>query len=103
MIPRLTTVEGAPSRNRPEDADRKSTRLNSSLLVISYAGFCLKNKNVTDALPFQWPRDLCGNVDTLRFRPVPRSRALAKPLGLAGHEPSPRNALLRPACLSAVA
>src|SRR5256885_4356259 len=29
--------------NRPlEDADRKSTRLNSSHLVISYAVFCLK-------------------------------------------------------------
>src|SRR5688500_19154705 len=27
-----------------EDADRKSTRLNSSHLVISYAVFCLKNK-----------------------------------------------------------
>src|SRR5256885_11058103 len=27
-------------------ADRKSTRLNSSHLVISYAVFCLKNKNV---------------------------------------------------------
>src|SRR5256885_10890304 len=26
-------------------ADRKSTRLNSSHLVISYAGFCLKTKN----------------------------------------------------------
>src|SRR5688500_19997950 len=28
-------------------ADRKSTRLNSSHLVISYAVFCLKNKNMT--------------------------------------------------------
>src|SRR5256885_9291171 len=28
--------------------DRKSTRLNSSHLVISYAVFCLKKKNVTD-------------------------------------------------------
>src|SRR5256885_10376543 len=27
------------------DADRKSTRLNSSHLVISYAVFCLKKKN----------------------------------------------------------
>src|SRR5256885_12994459 len=27
--------------------DRKSTRLNSSHLVISYAGFCLKQKNDT--------------------------------------------------------
>src|SRR2546426_7304529 len=29
------------------DADRKSTRLNSSHLVISYAVFCLKKKNQT--------------------------------------------------------
>src|ERR1039457_7601580 len=28
----------------PNDADRKSTRLNSSHLVISYAVFCLKKK-----------------------------------------------------------
>src|SRR5256885_12036824 len=28
--------------------DRKSTRLNSSHLVISYAVFCLKKKNTTD-------------------------------------------------------
>src|SRR2546426_6045571 len=28
----------------PEDGDRKSTRLNSSHLVISYAVFCLKKK-----------------------------------------------------------
>src|SRR5256885_8221387 len=30
-----------------DDRDRKSTRLNSSHLVISYAVFCLKKKNVT--------------------------------------------------------
>src|SRR5256885_12987430 len=29
------------------DADRKSTRLNSSHLVISYAVFCLQKKNYT--------------------------------------------------------
>src|SRR5688500_19520218 len=29
-----------------EDRDRKSTRLNSSHLVISYAVFCLKKKNI---------------------------------------------------------
>src|SRR5256885_6601984 len=29
----------------PAEADRKSTRLNSSHLVISYAVFCLKKKN----------------------------------------------------------
>src|SRR5256885_11899765 len=30
-----------------EEEDRKSTRLNSSHLVISYAVFCLKKKNVS--------------------------------------------------------
>src|SRR5256885_11862212 len=32
-------------------ADRKSTRLNSSHLVISYAVFCLKKKNNTTTVP----------------------------------------------------
>src|SRR5256885_11001197 len=32
-----------------EQTDRKSTRLNSSHLVISYAVFCLKKKNLYDA------------------------------------------------------
>src|SRR2546430_3109582 len=31
----------------PVDADRKSTRLNSSHSQISYAVFCLKKKNIT--------------------------------------------------------
>src|SRR5256885_10046863 len=31
-------------RDEPQCADRKSTRLNSSHLVISYAVFCLKKK-----------------------------------------------------------
>src|SRR5256885_12082297 len=37
----------APPRDAPLQTDRKSTRLNSSHLVISYAVFCLKNKDVT--------------------------------------------------------
>src|SRR5688500_19739629 len=40
----------APSGRPPgnlRSADRKSTRLNSSHLVISYAFFCLKKKKVT--------------------------------------------------------
>src|SRR5437588_5335830 len=35
----------ARHRIRPAVADRKSTRLNSSHTVISYAVFCLKKKN----------------------------------------------------------
>src|SRR5256885_13170582 len=37
----LTRVD---DRRESEDGDRKSTRLNSSHLVISYAVFCLKKK-----------------------------------------------------------
>src|SRR5690625_5349198 len=33
----------------PSGTDRKSTRLNSSHVAISYAVFCLKNKNVNGA------------------------------------------------------
>src|SRR5256885_9432751 len=36
--------ERATSATRSSSADRKSTRLNSSHLVISYAVFCLKKK-----------------------------------------------------------
>src|SRR2546426_5042993 len=36
-----------------EAADRKSTRLNSSHLVISYAVFCLKKKNVIIMVPLR--------------------------------------------------
>src|SRR5256885_12300925 len=41
-----TTVNCAPL-----SADRKSTRLNSSHLVISYAVFCLKKKNIYYSTP----------------------------------------------------
>src|SRR5256885_16681212 len=37
----------AARRPRRSGQDRKSTRLNSSHLVISYAVFCLKKKNIT--------------------------------------------------------
>src|SRR5256885_9962968 len=37
-------VPGAAAQPKPVVVDRKSTRLNSSHLVISYAVFCLKKK-----------------------------------------------------------
>src|SRR5688500_19669356 len=40
-------ARGTPARSRP---DRKSTRLNSSHLVISYAVFCLKKKTIDDEI-----------------------------------------------------
>src|SRR5256885_13218911 len=45
MAMALPAVEVADDRDRVGDLDRKSTRLNSSHLVISYAVFCLKKKN----------------------------------------------------------
>src|SRR5690554_7656214 len=39
--------------------DRKSTRLNSSHVRISYAVFCLKKKNIVDALIFVWSGRIC--------------------------------------------
>src|SRR5690606_39325694 len=38
-------IERFPSMGRPPARDRKSTRLNSSHVKISYAVFCLKKKN----------------------------------------------------------
>src|SRR5438034_8650878 len=47
---------------RPRESDRKSTRLNSSHTVISYAVFCLKKK--TSVRPLLRPHDglrrICG-------------------------------------------
>src|SRR5256885_3455864 len=43
--PRTWTLRATWGRRRPED--RKSTRLNSSHLVISYAVFCLKKKKIS--------------------------------------------------------
>src|SRR5437870_6368173 len=54
-------------------SDRKSTRLNSSHVAISYAVFCLKKKKETDS-PSLWPRlrnDSGGNG--------PRTRLLSRP------------------------
>src|SRR6266480_5085449 len=39
-------ASGAEPSGRPERRDRKSTRLNSSHMSISYAVFCLKKKKI---------------------------------------------------------
>src|SRR5256885_10837800 len=41
---RADDERGEPARHQHDHQDRKSTRLNSSHLVISYAVFCLKKK-----------------------------------------------------------
>src|SRR5256885_3334593 len=48
-----------------ELGDRKSTRLNSSHLVISYAVFCLKKKTNTDAPSAHQEEGLAVNLENL--------------------------------------
>src|SRR5260221_10979997 len=47
---------GRPATS-PRPADRKSTRLNSSHTVISYAVFCLKKNNVLRETPTESSRE----------------------------------------------
>src|SRR5262245_62246974 len=71
--------------------DRKSTRLNSSHLGISYAVFCLKKKNYREgaacgAIEEQYPQDiahlnLCGRD---RFHPKLHKRHMASVAGGTG-------------------
>src|SRR5256885_16662387 len=51
---RIRAIHAMPTLHNPL-GDRKSTRLNSSHLVISYAVFCLKKKNNVDGLGPQLP------------------------------------------------
>src|SRR5258708_29216036 len=44
-------VDTASNRIAPDSADRKSTRLNSSHQIISYAVFCLKKKKIRSKVP----------------------------------------------------
>src|SRR5207249_1269574 len=44
-VPRATDAAGFPAASVARGTDRKSTRLNSSHVSISYAVFCLKKKN----------------------------------------------------------
>src|SRR5258708_11066323 len=48
---RVRHPQGFDRRRGSKDRDRKSTRLNSSHQIISYAVFCLKKKNTES----RWP------------------------------------------------
>src|SRR3954466_8045263 len=49
--------------------DRKSTRLNSSHTIISYAVFCLKKKKSNDARPVPPPSSLSGRAHASGLSP----------------------------------
>src|SRR5947207_10956833 len=50
LVARLE-LAGVEQHHPPPDEDRKSTRLNSSHTVISYAVFCLKKKKLRERRP----------------------------------------------------
>src|SRR5256885_9689654 len=51
-----------PRNSKGADSDRKSTRLNSSHLVISYAVFCLKKKTVAAFAPSNASLNCCATI-----------------------------------------
>src|SRR5690554_398316 len=59
---------GAIFRLRPEHRDRKSTRLNSRHVRISYAVFCLKKKKIVRMTPFE---QILLETDAPFLTPVP--------------------------------
>src|SRR5256885_12910913 len=61
-------------RGRRLSADRKSTRLNSSHLVISYAVFCLKKKKKRSQSPSRSFRRRRLRSTSLDNRPLPLTR-----------------------------
>src|ERR1035438_10510861 len=69
-------VPGGPAQTRERDreSDRKSTRLNSSHLGISYAVFCLKKKK-RGSIPSAWRCWTCPTAAT-RTSGGPKARVL---------------------------
>src|SRR2546426_7276120 len=55
----------SPAAGRRAGTDRKSTRLNSSHLVISYAVFCLKKKKKKDKSNYRLLSTVRSNISVL--------------------------------------
>src|SRR5260221_6522091 len=79
-LPRKSAACELASAIRPSLSDRKSTRLNSSHTVISYAVFCLKKKNRTRERPLQ--RRCAGLV--YDYRKLGHTSAVVNPLHAKG-------------------
>src|SRR5256885_11145847 len=65
--PTITWPPKALQASCRKPGDRKSTRLNSSHLVISYAVFCLKKKNSIDHSQGLQTLARCGRTDLARY------------------------------------
>src|SRR5260221_10683888 len=74
-LEQMPAIEGRAGIARHRDADRKSTRLNSSHTVISYAVFCLKKKK-TKPIICKRLIVLSGKRDRSNRKNVSQSRAI---------------------------
>src|SRR5256885_7728940 len=88
LLPCTASQASRPSRRATTDStDRKSTRLNSSHLVISYAVFCLKKKKEQkhsfDVQLHQYHHRHAPPVETPRLPALHRSRPLSYALHFA--------------------
>src|ERR1022692_2938384 len=81
----MVVLSGSPNGYRGPEIDRKSTRLNSSHLVISYAVFCLKKKQLRHRHAAQRSQAIHGH--RLCVRPQVRRRGGHAHLGCL---PAPR-------------
>src|SRR5256885_2886499 len=82
--PTLTCIFPSPTSRQVSvgEQDRKSTRLNSSHLVISYAVFCLKKKNANViSVLMQEQRNTVTTAVTSVRRPVASQGCLADGCG----------------------
>src|SRR5438552_14784737 len=63
----LLLIEGSETETDRSAPDRKSTRLNSSHQIISYAVFCLKKKKnqLTPTIPYIWYCPLATHIPYL--------------------------------------
>src|SRR6266571_4380193 len=76
---------GGTGRTRPPRRDRKSTRLNSSHMSISYAVFCLKKKKISFvAETFRVAVLLAARNETLRSRRPHAGHHLLSPSSCGG-------------------
>src|SRR5258708_16622695 len=66
----IVVTAGGTQSGVPVVTDRKSTRLNSSHQIISYAVFCLKKKKHTPTLPFS-PATLPSTAPSPPHLPYP--------------------------------
>src|SRR5690606_39685743 len=73
VVARPGSLRGHMASGRWRVADRKSTRLNSSHVKISYAVFCLKKKNGLNQ-EIAPSRDVLTPIDPLRPPPPPYRR-----------------------------